>query len=81
MHLVFTEPLLARAVFIKSIQVLGWQPRAPIFEEHDFPEKKCPDFFKIHRTSDKTMGSVDLCNHAFGLYRTFLSQSSVYKVN
>ena len=59
----------------------GWQPGAPKSREHAFPEKKCPDFFEIHRTSDNTMGSVDLCNHAFGLYRTSLSQGSVYKVN
>ena len=39
MHLVSTEPLLARAVFIKSIKVLGWQPGAPKSREHDFPKK------------------------------------------
>ena len=46
MHLVSTEPLLARAVFIKSIKVLGWQPGAPKIREHDFP-KKNPDFMKF----------------------------------
>ena len=44
MHLVFTEPLLASAVFARSIKVLGWQPGAPNFREHDFP-KKNPVFF------------------------------------
>ena len=46
MHLVFTEPLLAIAVFIKSIKVLGWQPGAPKIRENDFP-KKNPDFLKF----------------------------------
>ena len=46
MHLVFKEPLLARAVFVKSIKVLGWQPGAPKSREHDFP-KKCPNFLKF----------------------------------
>ena len=47
MHLVFTEPFLARAVFIKSIKVLGWQPGAPKSREQHFPEKKRPDFLKF----------------------------------
>ena len=81
MHLVFIEPLLASALLARSIKVLGWQPRAPNSREHDFPEKKRPDFFEVHRTSDNTMGSVDLCNHAFGLHGTSINQSSVYKVN
>ena len=46
MHLVFTETFLARALFIKSIKVLGWQPGAPKIREHDFP-KKNPDFLKF----------------------------------
>ena len=29
MHMVFAESLLARAVFTRSIRVLGWQPEAP----------------------------------------------------
>ena len=29
MHMVFAESLLARAVFTRSIRVLGWQPDAP----------------------------------------------------
>ena len=45
MHLVFTEPLLASAVFARSIKVLGWQPGAPNFREHDFPKKKSCFFF------------------------------------
>ena len=80
MHMVSTEILLSRAVFTRSINVPGWQPGGPKTREHEFPEKKRPDFFEIHRTSDNTVGSVDLCNHAFGFYGTFSSQSSVYKV-
>ena len=45
MHLVFTEFLLARAVFTKSIKVLGWQAGAPKSMEHDFPKKKKRLFF------------------------------------
>ena len=44
--MVFTESLLAIAVFIKSIKVLGWQPGAPKSREHDFP-KLCPNFLKF----------------------------------
>ena len=40
MHLVFTDLLLASAVFARSIKVLGWQPGAPKIREHDFPKKK-----------------------------------------
>ena len=36
----FAESLLASAVFARSIKVLGWQPGAPKFREHDFPKKK-----------------------------------------
>ena len=36
----FTGLLLARAVFTKSIKVLGWQPGAPKTREHDFQKKK-----------------------------------------
>ena len=39
MHMGFTGLLLARAVFAKSIKVLGWQPGAPKYREHDFPKK------------------------------------------
>ena len=53
--------------------------RSPEIPGARFSEKNL-DFFEIHRTSDNTMGSVDLCNHAFGFYGTFFSQSSVYKV-
>ena len=44
--MVFTESLLARAVFKRSIKVLGWQPGAPKAQQHDFPEKS-PDFLKF----------------------------------
>ena len=59
MHMGFTEPLLARAVFAKSIRVLGWQAGAPKSREHDFPKKKRL-LFEFHRTSDTSMGSVSL---------------------
>ena len=41
-----TEVLLTRALFAKSIKVLGCQPGAPKIREHDFP-KKNPDFLKF----------------------------------
>ena len=40
MHVVFTGPLLARAVFARSIKVHGLQPGVPKSREHDFPKKK-----------------------------------------
>ena len=40
MHMGFKERVLTRAVFAKSIKVLGWQAWAPKSREHDFPEKK-----------------------------------------
>ena len=40
MHMGYTEPLLAIAVFAKSIKVLGWQAGAPKSREHDFQKKK-----------------------------------------
>ena len=80
MHLVFTEPLLARSLFAKSIKVLGRQPGATKIREHDFP-KKNPDFFEIHRTSDNSVGSAALLNHAYGLHGISKIQSNVYKVN
>ena len=39
MHMGFTRPLLARAVFARSINVHGIQPGAPKSREHDFPKK------------------------------------------
>ena len=80
MHLVFTEPLSARSLFAKSTKVLGRQPGAPKIREHDFP-KKNPDFFEIHRTSDNSVGSAALLNHAYGLHGISTIQSNVYKVN
>ena len=44
MQMVFAEPLLARAVFTRSIRVLGWQPEVPKLLEHDFPKKKILSF-------------------------------------
>ena len=35
----FPELALARAVFARSINVLGWQPGAINPREHDFPKK------------------------------------------
>ena len=75
-----TELLLDRAVFARSIKVLGWQPGAPKSREHAFPKKKHPTFENC-RTSDASMGSVALWNHAYGLSRKPTSQSNVFKVN
>ena len=80
MHMVSTVLLLARAAIARSIKVLGWQPMAPKPRQHEIP-KKISWFFEIHRTSDTSMGSVALTNHAFGLYGIFTSQSSACKVN
>ena len=60
MHMVFTESLLAIAVFPRSIKVLGWQSGAPKSREHEFPKKKTSSFFELHRTCDTPMGSVSL---------------------
>ena len=80
MHLFFAESLLARAVFTRLNRVLGWQPGAPKPREQDFPEKSC-FLFEILRTSDTSLVSVALCNHAYAFYRNFTSQRGVYKVN
>ena len=47
MHMVSTEFLLDRAVFTKSIKVLGWQAAAPMSREHDFPKKTSYFFLKF----------------------------------
>ena len=60
MHLVSTEPLLASAVLARSIKMLGWQPGAPKFREHDFPKKKSCFFFEIQRAIDTSMGPAAL---------------------
>ena len=44
MHMGFKGPLLARAVFARSIKVHGLQPGVPKSREHDFPKKKRPFF-------------------------------------
>ena len=75
------KTLLATSIFARSIKVLGWQSGAPKIPRARFSEKKCPDFFEIHRTSDTSMGSVALGNHAYGLYGTFTSQIIFCKVN
>ena len=66
MHMVFAESLLARQVFTRSIEVLGWQPGVPKSPGARFSKKKRPTF-EIHRTSNASMGSVALSNHAYGL--------------
>ena len=40
MHMGFSEPSLARAVFTRSNKVPGWQPGAPKPQEHEFPKKR-----------------------------------------
>ena len=47
MHMGFTEPLLARAVFARSSKVLGRQPGAPKSRKHDFPKKNVLVFLKF----------------------------------
>ena len=47
MHMVFTESLLSRAVFKRSIKVPEWQPGAAKTRERDFLEKKHPYFLKF----------------------------------
>ena len=42
MYMDSTGPLLARAVFARSIKVHGLQPGVPKSREHDFPKKKRP---------------------------------------
>ena len=59
MRMVSTESLLARAVFTKSIKVLGWQARAPKHGSTIFRRKNVL-FFELHRTSDTSSVSVSL---------------------
>ena len=80
MHMGSTRSLLARAVIARSIKKLGFQPGAPKTREQDFP-KKTSCLFELLRTSDTSMGSVALCNHAFGFLGTFTSHCGVCKVN
>ena len=61
------ETLPARAMFARSIKVSGWQPGAPQSPVARFSEKKNVLFFEIHRTSNTSMGSATLANHAYGL--------------
>ena len=42
--------------------------RGPKIPGARFSEKKNPVFFEIRGTSDTSMGSVALRDHAFGLY-------------
>ena len=44
--MIFTETLIATAVFARSIKVLEWQPGAPKSREYDFPTKR-RDFLKF----------------------------------
>ena len=65
----FPELALARAVFAKSIKVLGWQPGAPKSREHDFQKKKNLIFFEfigpvappwvLYRSEIMYMGSTE----------------------
>ena len=47
MHMVSTEPLLARSIFTRSIKVPGWESGSPKNPGAQFSEKKCPDFLKF----------------------------------
>ena len=55
--MVFTESLLARAVFLGSNKALELQPGAPKSPGARFSKKKRPTF-ENHRTSDASMCSV-----------------------
>ena len=80
--MVFTRSVLGRAVFTRSIKVLGWQSGAPKIPGARLSEKNVLTFFfEIHRTSDTSRGSVALSKHAYGLYKICTRQSSFYKVN
>ena len=82
MDMVSAEPLLATPIFARSIKVIGWQSGSPKITGARFSEKKfLIFFFEIHRTSDTSMVSVALGNHAYGLYGTFTSQIIFCKVN
>ena len=58
--MVSTDLFLATSIFIRSIKVLGWQSGAPKIPEARFSEKKFPDFFEIHRTTDTSRRSLAL---------------------
>ena len=45
--MVFTESLLARAVFTRSIKVLGWESGAPKIPGAQFSQKKCTGFLNF----------------------------------
>ena len=47
MHMVSAESLSARAVFARSIKVLGWQPGAPKSRRQVFPKKNVVTFLKF----------------------------------
>ena len=53
-HLVLAKRFSTRAVFERSIRVVGWQLGTTNFRDHDFP-KKTAWLFGIHRTSDNPM--------------------------
>ena len=67
---VFTERLLARTVFGRSIKVLDWQTGAAKCGSTIF-RKRSPGFFEFHRSSDTQMGTLALSNRLYGLYKTF----------
>ena len=61
MHMVSTVLLLSRAVFARSIKVLGWQPGALKSPGARVSKKKKKrPTFEIHWTSDTSMGAVAL---------------------
>ena len=61
------KPLLAKALFARSIKVFKWQPAPQYPWSTSFRKKNLLIFFEIHRTSDTSMGSVALSYHAYGL--------------
>ena len=66
--MVFTERLLAGALFARSIKVFNGS-QGPKNPGAQFSKKKKRHTFEIHRTSETSMDSVALANRAYGLYR------------
>ena len=55
--------------------------RGPKIPGARLSEKILLFFFEFLRTSDTSMGSVAISNHAYEFYRNFNSQRGVCKVN
>ena len=80
MQMVSKNHVKARAVFARSLNVLGCQLGAAKSREQDFP-KKTSRFFEVHWTNDTHMDTVAPSNRACGLCKTGTIQGSVDKFN